>query len=388
MLKMKQELIECTYTKKEKKHNGIISIWKFLFAIMVVLRHIEASNTYFENYKYTFIAGSIAVDFFFIVSGYLMTKKAMSKDVKKEELGTETYDYIAKKVKAFFPYVLTAIIITIITKIFMSHKISTPNLVNYIFDIMMIPMLLIRHARILGIEWYISAMLLGMMILYPLILKHKKNFLYIIAPLVSLFILGFISRMDGSLAGVDIYYFGYLPKGLIRAAAVLCLGSITYLITEKITQYDYTFFAKIILTIIEVMGLASIFYIVNVPGAHEKYGFIMLMIFVISIAVAFSEKSLSFNICNNKLFYYLEKISLPVYLNHMWVIDLLNFMLGKQEVNYYVMSLIVICFTVVASIILTYMIEKIQNSNKLKQMIRNIFLKTKLGEDKNVEEQA
>ena len=203
---------------KVNKHNGIISIWKFLFAIMVILRHIESSNTYFGNYKYTFVAGSIAVDFFFIVSGYLMTKKAMSKNVKKEELGIETFNYITKKVKVFFPYVLTAIILSVLIKVFMNQKIPTSNLVNYIFDILMIPMLLIKHSRILGIEWYISAMLLAMMVLYPLILKHKKNYIYIVAPMISLLILGFISRMDGSLAGVDIYYFGFLPicHGIIQ----------------------------------------------------------------------------------------------------------------------------------------------------------------------------
>lgn len=39
--------------------------------------------------------------------------------------------------------------------------------------------------------WYISAMILSMLLLWPLLRKYKENFFYIIAPLMICFLLGY-----------------------------------------------------------------------------------------------------------------------------------------------------------------------------------------------------
>lgn len=51
---------------KKKKHNGIISFWKFMFSIMIVIFHSE--NLAFNTDYILFKDGAIAVEFFFIVS--------------------------------------------------------------------------------------------------------------------------------------------------------------------------------------------------------------------------------------------------------------------------------------------------------------------------------
>ena len=44
--------------------------------------------------------------------------------------------------------------------------------------------------RVNTVTWYISAMILAMLILYPLLIKYKDTFFFIIAPCLSIFLLG------------------------------------------------------------------------------------------------------------------------------------------------------------------------------------------------------
>ena len=62
---------------EESKKNGAIDFWKFAFSIMIVLFH----SYYFANNEdgAIFREGRIAVEFFFIVSGFFMAKSAVSK---------------------------------------------------------------------------------------------------------------------------------------------------------------------------------------------------------------------------------------------------------------------------------------------------------------------
>ncbi len=86
--------------EKNKRHNGIISFWKFMFSLLVVFKHSAnmASNT--DNIL--FLYGSIAVDFFFVISGYFMTKSALKNNTDKNTIGKDTIIYIIKKVKSLF----------------------------------------------------------------------------------------------------------------------------------------------------------------------------------------------------------------------------------------------------------------------------------------------
>ena len=135
-----------------KKHNGIIGFWKFMFCILILLFHCAekmGKNGFFES-------GRIGVEFFFIVSGYLMTKKALNNE---------------EGLKAFFPYVIFPFIISFFVKgIYKADQIA-----NSIWNLLLIDMSGVRSTTVIGQTWYISVMLISMLILYPLIRRYKKN---------------------------------------------------------------------------------------------------------------------------------------------------------------------------------------------------------------------
>lgn len=181
-------MITCTIHRditQEKQHNTTIAIWKFLFSLLILWRHAEVYNPIFANSHFNFIGGSIAIFFFFIVSGYLMTIKALS--MPTDNLGKSTFSYIGKKIIRFLPFIIVAETASIIVYVINGGQLNLPVILNSFFDFTIVPQIFITHQKFLGIAWYISAMLVGMLILYPLIVKYKKNFLYLISPLIALF---------------------------------------------------------------------------------------------------------------------------------------------------------------------------------------------------------
>ena len=64
---------------KKGKHNGIIGFWKFMFCMMVLLLHCSP-NAKLKIFK----QGYLGVEFFFIVSGYLMASNTLKQKENKE----------------------------------------------------------------------------------------------------------------------------------------------------------------------------------------------------------------------------------------------------------------------------------------------------------------
>lgn len=59
-----------------KQRNYEIDFWKFVFSIVIVFLH---SFNLFDGKNLYMVGGSIGVDFFFIVTGFLMMKSLKNK---------------------------------------------------------------------------------------------------------------------------------------------------------------------------------------------------------------------------------------------------------------------------------------------------------------------
>ena len=67
---------------EKEQHNGIISIWKFIFCLVIAVFH---GKLLFPNGNMPiFKGGYIAVEFFFIVSGIYFAKSALKETKTKK----------------------------------------------------------------------------------------------------------------------------------------------------------------------------------------------------------------------------------------------------------------------------------------------------------------
>lgn len=353
---------------KPKKHNGIISLWKFLFCIMIVIYH---GSVLAKKGDYVILSrGSIGVEFFFLVSGYLMANSALNKK-ENDSIGKETINFVLKKYKTFLPYTILAGLLAI-TILLCIGQMRMEKFVYSIFDMLLLNMSGIKTFSVNGPIWYISSMLICMLIIYPLIRKYKENFLYIAVPIIVLLGFGYLSYTCNNLRDPNQWII-FTFKGNIRAFIELCLGSLMYLLCEKFKSIDFTTFVKVIITIIEITGFITIFLVSQFLTA--KYDFMLVAILSISIILAFSEKTLEYNFLCNKFCYWLEKLSVSIFVFHFSVrlfirnVDFFNRFSYLPKLGIYVIS------SIIVSIILMYLLDYLKKKNYFIDKVKKLVIK-------------
>ena len=119
------------------------------------------------------------------------------------------------------------------------------------------------------------------------------------------------------------------------------------------------------MTLLSCVGFISILFIVNKAQSHENYDFIMIMILSISIGISFTGKTLLAKTLDNRGIFYLEKLSLPLYLNQVWIIDIImQIFNGKENFQYLELFGIILGVDVVVSAILMFITNRIINKRK------------------------
>lgn len=354
--------------KKEQRY-GKISFWKFMFCLLITALHV--GELYPES-PWVFKAGSIGVEFFFLVSGYFFAKKFIYYENSKN-LGEETFEFLKSKILKFFPYILILILVAC-PFCFIAYHYTLTDYTRAFYRLFAIPNYFKGNIEyeIFGINWYLMVLIITESILVPFLIKYKKNFVYIISPIITILIANYLVINYDHLVGPWIPTpFGI--KGLLRGFMLINLGMYLYVLSEKFNNIKYTKFSKIILLITELLGYLSVFYLVNISKAHQKFDILIVIIFSICIVISSNKDLLLTKFSNNKIFYYLEKLSLPMYIYQWLIIDIMKELLIKLRITISYPLMLLLC--VLANIffgIITIEIVKLYNKNKSK--IKNIFI--------------
>ena len=105
----------------------------------------------------------------------------------------------------------------------------------------------------------------------------------------------------------------------------------------------------------------------------------IILIFYLSIciAIAFSEKTFDYKFLSNKVVNYLEALSLPIYLNHSWIISYGKQLMPAQNAinsNYYCYLIIILAVSFGISAIEMGIINLIKNKGIISK-IKNKLVK-------------
>ena len=213
------------------KRNGKIDLLRFVFSIMVVVFHF---NKTLYDYR-LFAKGYIAVEFFFIVSGFLFAQSLAKRPYQKDTLIQDSMGFMKRKFGTFFPYHLfffvvcfcyTAVIQRWNPELMLSHLLLAAP------DLALIQMGGISSLSLLRYEWYVSVMLMVMFLLTPLAIRWRKLFLYYLCPILFVGLTGYLYQQYHTL-NVSRDWNGLFYVGLLRAAAEIALGCIGYAVYEK-----------------------------------------------------------------------------------------------------------------------------------------------------------
>ncbi len=293
-----------------KKRNGKIDFLKFLFAIIVLIHH---TRYVVGDKKSLFLGGSLAVEFYFLVSGYLMMAGIQKLQERKLSLGAETGAFLWKKYKSFCPEIIISYIIAFAVTYLSGKTGFFKLLVTSFSDVLLIGMTGLRIKTVNGAIWYLSSMLLSMAILYPLLRKFGDTALHIIIPIGSLVLLGWFCG-SGDSPRNPTSWIGWTYRGNLRALAELGIGVCLYPLVEKLKKVDFTVFGRILLTLAEYACYAGvILYMYFEKATRMDYFFILLL--ALGLLISFSQKGIDTAVFNGR-FSWLGRYSFSVYLSH------------------------------------------------------------------------
>lgn len=359
-------------TKKSSVHNGIISVWKFLFALLILAHH--CTKMLGENVRTLFAKGAIGVEFFFIVSGFLMAKKVYSEEKKRDKraIYTATYDFIFNKIKSFYPYLLFSFAIFFLIGLIVQSK-SIGELVLSLVDLTLLQQAGLKDTGFIIGAWYLSAMILGELLIYPIFKKLKKNYSCFLAPLIVIFFGGWFIHSVPSIRNY-INWTGIMYVGLARSIVELSLGIVAYELCERFKKINFTKFGSILLSFIEVSCFLIVIVVNSIIFRPYNYDWLFIILLTISIVIAFSEKTYFYQKCNNKFFYFLEKLSLPLYLNNFVFINIFNSSLSF-DLSYTQKFIFVFIATILLSIIELYLMKYLKMIfSKVFQMLKKLII--------------
>lgn len=304
-----------------KNHNSLIDFYRFVFSVVIVCFH----SRYLTYLGYIpFKDGYTVVEFFFILSGFLLSKSAISKDSTEiKEIAFDTVHEVKKRAINMYYYFIPSFVFYFIIlnlKEDRFHINLIPSMIkdlgNSVFELLYLPMSGLGKYHYGAVLWYISALFISILIIYPIMRRFKELFFLVIAPILVLFCYGYHFVNYGNISTVY-EWNGFFYAGIPRAIGGICLGCICFyvsLLTTKRSNYNGKSYS-ILSSIVEIVLLLTVLYLMN-TYYKEKVDFIIIMLFFVLIYLSFTRDNWLNALFDKKIWHLLGNFSISIYFSH------------------------------------------------------------------------
>lgn len=358
-----------------KQHNVTIDFLRFLFSVIVVLHH---SRYVLGDDNCYFLGGSLAVEFFFFVSGYLLLVSAdkagrencagyllsggadkagvgagteangiyagangigaETKGAGTNGIGSETLHFILHKIRSFLPEFLIAwwigfVLIGVVRQYGVLDYLKAFG--NDFWELTLVKMSGLFTHGIDGAMWYLSAMLLGMAILYPLLRTKRDLMTHLVCPLLALFLYGYLCQAEGHPRD-PIVWLGLCYKGLVRAIAGLCTGVVICMAVRRLKKLAPAGLTKLGNALAIGTQLLCLILTIRYMAEQEpsEYDYFYMFLLMLLVLISFSGFGLESVLGNSqrlhRLSAFLGKYSLSLYLGHLYFAQHVNELLPEE----------------------------------------------------------
>lgn len=300
--------------------NYAIDFWRLIFSVIIVILH---SVFFLPKGDAPLMGGGyLAVEFFAILSGYFMMIKIDKRNSSPEKAGEQALLFSLRKYKLSFPLIFLSCGIYYIVFLFQNHftvKKIIGVMTYSISEFFQIQMSGVYYEGFINKPlWYVSAMLLGGLLLSYLAIKHCDFFKNIFIILFPLFVYGYIIMTYGQ---IDVWTkFHFILIGVPRVMAGMCIGAVCYNVVKKVetSDFEFTRLGKLLLTLTEFflyIGVITAFQL----APRSKMDFPLILLLAAACTITLSQRSNSPGIFKYKIFRYCGGLSSALFFGH-WMI--------------------------------------------------------------------
>ena len=282
-------------------NNNMMYFWRVAFTYMIAFHHL------FSIYGKG-VGWYIGVDFFAIVSGYLLCNH-IDKNPTEHVLS-----YCKKRFFYFIPIVFFSAIFRLVVETYYNSSSLNDIIIKIIRAI---PEFLLINAYGLSpylnhVDWYIQVSVIPSILLFYMYKQHKEFIISCFAPITCWLIYSLLfTRFH--------YAEGYIANGksvegivnwpLLRVFAGFCLGVFLYHISNFYHLKINKKFQFVPILVFILVFILSYFY--------GKSNFDFMYILLLSIGIVFSFSTHANIFFYNKYTIYLSNLSIFIYLNHI-----------------------------------------------------------------------
>lgn len=289
-------------------------VFKLLFAYLIAVFHFGTALP---------PGPSIAVELFFIISGFFLGKKFYEKYQADPENKYDQICYTKDHVKSLYPhYIFSLIVLTVYTFfagiLTFLREPSARQIVMIVKNVYAIipELFLLQNTGFFGGGtnyplWQLCTLVISGYFVYGLLYKNEKLSREFIFPAAILMIQAFLASSD-DIWGTVVFF--HIP--LLRAFSPLCMGVLAYYFTTT-SYYRYITSKKLLFNLASIFAFLSLY-------APEAYHNIYLITFVILLLAMYEPESWINKLLNRKIFKGCGQLSYAIFLNHAVVIDLLK----------------------------------------------------------------
>lgn len=341
-----------------KTYFNCLEFLRGIAAILIAILHFTKTHTF---------GGYLAVDFFLVLSGFVLTHNYM---YKKE---TIYFNFIANRISRLYPlHILHYLFIYIIAYYYLHNSMPYAKDGSYFTLLQQITMTHNIGLNPNGLtynypSWSISVEFWINLVFVFYITKYTKsrNLFFI-----SLMLLIFIYGNSGNLDVYSKNYYNFINSGMLRGFASFFLGILSYRIYMKLYKTNIIHNLKLISTL-EICILLAVFGMLTLRSKfHSGIDIFAPFLFMVMIAIFSLEEGIA-----SKIFIrmkYLGKISYFIYLNQTVIILLFRDVLKNFHIDMYGQCMIYLFILLIYSHI-AYKTIEIPAKYKLKSLF--IFLK-------------
>ena len=320
--------------EKRRRIAGV-EFWRFVFTVMVSLYHLEI----FFMKKNIFPSGSGAVEFFFVLAGFLLGMGAEKRHLARnglpaapKEAADRALDYAKNKLKAIVPVVLCWLVIHILVSPGLEgFKGKLDFLMNAEWEVLLLvgtPMGFNGGFAPNIPLWFLTSLIVAGYV-YTYLMERHFDRMRFLAPVIGVLGVTFFALKTTSVLDHNILV-GCLTAGTLKAFSELALGISLFFLYARLREKRPKLPLRLLLQLVELYVIYRLFtLIIGRPAGLENYKrtlYIMALILFSFLRITPLTMAL-----DNPFSRLLGKITLAMYVCHYTLITLYFTLLQKGK---------------------------------------------------------